>query len=169
MYEPVENRLFTKNDWDDTLLYPLLTAGVAEMKEKLCTYAKDQPFKPDSGKMKLCNGATNFQKIEELLLYTYLEVKRRRQVAKQIKEEDMRRSKKRREKMVHEKQRREALLQRKMKEKEKLCTLHLITSSAELCDALSDIDSEDISDKKKTGKKRALLRDQINIRKKLLQ
>ena len=56
---------------------------------------------------------------------------------KQIKEEDILRSKKRREKLVHEKHR-EALLQRAMKEKEKL--LHLITSSDELCDALSEID-----------------------------
>ena len=214
MYEPVENRLFTKDDWDDTLLYPLLTAGVAEMKEKLCTYAKDQlpggkfwepepeveavlrSIKPNNDLCESILGlndylATAIPNMHQMSRSNLIQVKknktmqwfhklpedrrasivhkRRRQVAKQIKEEDMRRSKKRREKMVHEKQRREALLQRKMKENEKLSTLHLITSSAELCDALSDIDSEDISDKKKTGKKRALLRDQINIRKKLLQ
>ena len=42
-------------------------------------------------------------------------------------------------------------------------------SSDELCDALSEIDSEDICTKKKGERKRALLRDQINIRKKLKQ
>ena len=99
----------------------------------------------------------------------HLAVRRRKEVMKQIKEEDILRSKKRREKLVHEKQRREALLQRAMKEKEKLCMLHLITSSDELCDALSEIDSEDICTKKKGERKRALLRDQINIRKKLLK
>ena len=42
MYRPIEDRLFTEDEWDPTLLYPLLTVGAAEMKEKLCTYAKDQ-------------------------------------------------------------------------------------------------------------------------------
>ena len=42
MYGPIEDRLFTNDELDSTLLFPLLTAGVAEMKEKLCTYAKDQ-------------------------------------------------------------------------------------------------------------------------------
>ena len=42
MYGPIEDRLFTNDELDSTLLFPLLTAGVAEMKEKLCTHAKDQ-------------------------------------------------------------------------------------------------------------------------------
>ena len=42
MYGPIEDRIFTIDEWDSTLLYPLLTAGATEMKEKLCTYAKDQ-------------------------------------------------------------------------------------------------------------------------------
>ena len=64
--------------------------------------------------------------------------------------------------------RRDALLQRAMKEREKLSTLHLITSADELRNALSKVDCEDISVKKKTERKPALLRDQI-IRKKLLK
>ena len=55
-----------------------------------------------------------------------------------------------------------------MIEKEKISKLHLITSFNELHDTLSEIDSEDISAKKKMEKKHALLRDQINIRKKVL-
>ena len=42
MYGPIEDRLFTNDELDSTLLFPLLTAGIAEMKEKLCPYAKDQ-------------------------------------------------------------------------------------------------------------------------------
>ena len=33
MYGPIEDRLFTNDELDSTLLFPLLTAGVAEMKE----------------------------------------------------------------------------------------------------------------------------------------
>lgn len=53
-------------------------------------------------------------------------------------------------------------------EEEKLSKLHLITSADELHDALSEIDSEPITSKKKMDKKRTLLREQINIRKKVL-
>ena len=72
---------------------------------------------------------------------------------KQIKEEEKLRSKKQCDKLVHEK-RQDALFQRATKEKEKLSMLHLIRSSDELCDALSEINSEDISAKKKTEKKK---------------
>ena len=37
-----EECLFREDRWDSTLTYPLLTAGVVEMKEKLCMYAKNQ-------------------------------------------------------------------------------------------------------------------------------
>ena len=42
MYKPVEQRLFEQDEWDASLLYPLLTAGIAQMKEKLGTYAQNQ-------------------------------------------------------------------------------------------------------------------------------
>ena len=217
MYKPIEDRLFTEDEQDSTLLYPLLTAGVAEMKEKLCTYAKDQlpggkywepepavetilrSIKPNNDLCEsilglndyLVTAIPNMHQMsrsnliqvkknktmqwfhnlpeDQRSFIVHLAVRRRREVMKQIKEEDRVRSRKRRDKLIHEKQRREVLLQRTTKEKEKLATLHLITSSAELCDALSDIDSEDSSAKKKAEKKRTLLRDQINIRKKLLK
>ena len=47
--------------------------------------------------------------------------------------------------------------------------LHLITSADELHDALSEIDSEMITAKKKMDRKRTLLWEQINIRKVLNQ
>ena len=55
-----------------------------------------------------------------------------------------------------------------MKEREKLSKLHLITSADELHDALSEIDGEAITAKKKMEKKPTLLREQINIRKKIM-
>ena len=58
--------------------------------------------------------------------------------------------------------------QRALKEREKLSKLHLITSADELHDALSEIDGEAITAKKKMEKKRTLLREQINIRKKVM-
>ena len=70
--------------------------------------------------------------------------------------------------MVREGQCWESLKQRAMKEKEKLSKLHLITSPDELCKTLSEIDDEDISTSKKTHKKLAVMREQISIRKKLL-
>ena len=41
-YKPVEERIFKEDEWDDSLLFPLLAAGAAEMSSKLSTYAKNQ-------------------------------------------------------------------------------------------------------------------------------
>ena len=38
----MKQRLFEQDEWDASLLYPLLTAGIAQMKEKLGTYAQNQ-------------------------------------------------------------------------------------------------------------------------------
>lgn len=97
-----------------------------------------------------------------------LAVKKRGEVMKAYKEEEIKRKKERQDKMIREKQRREALKQRAIKEREKLSKLHLITSPHELRRALSEIDNEDISVSKKNRKKLAIMREQINIRKKLL-
>lgn len=59
--------------------------------------------------------------------------------------------------------------ERATQEGEKLSTLHLITSPTELKSTLSEIDDEAISAKKKAEKKRAVIREQINIRKKVLK
>ncbi len=98
-----------------------------------------------------------------------LAIKRREEVAKLYKKEVTRISKQRREKMVREKCCREALNERATQEGEKLSTLHLITSPTELKSTLSEIDDEAISAKKKAEKKRAVIREQINIRKKVLK
>ena len=71
--------------------------------------------------------------------------------------------------MIREKCHRDALNQRAMAEREKLSMLHLISSPEELSVALSEIDDETISAKKKKEKKLAVLREQINIRKKVLK
>ena len=39
---PVHTRVFQPDDWDGTLLYPLLVAGATKMKQKLSEYAKNQ-------------------------------------------------------------------------------------------------------------------------------
>ena len=216
MYKPVEQRLFEQDEWDASLLYPLLTAGIAQMKEKLGTYAQNQlsggkywapepaieailrEIKPNNdlcesilglndylataipnmhqmSRSNLIQAKKNktmqwFHKLSQDQKSTIVElaIKRREEVKRQDKEEEALRSKRRREKMLHDKQRRDALHQRALKEREKLSKLHLITSADELHDALSEIDGEAITAKKKMEKKRTLLREQINIRKKVM-
>ena len=82
-------------------------------------------------------------------------------------EED--RQKFRQEKMIREKNRRDALQRQAAEEKDRLSKVHLITSMDELKGTLSEIDEESISVVKKGRKKRALLREQINIRKKVFK
>ena len=77
-----------------------------------------------------------------------LAIQRRGEVAKHFREEVLR-SRQRHEKMVREKCHRDALNQRAMAEREKLSMLHLISSPEELSVALSEIDDETISAKKK--------------------
>jgi len=93
-----------------------------------------------------------------------LAIKRRRELAKHLKEEVLR-SRQRREKMVNEKCR-DALHHRAMREREKLSKLRLLTSPDELNMLLSEIDDEAIGAK---TEKHALLREQINIPKKVLK
>jgi E1A/CREB-binding protein len=64
-------------------------------------------------------------------------------------------------KMIQEKKRRDALQKRAAEEKARLSKIHLITSVEKLQDSLSKIDSAE--------QKRALLREQINVRKKVCQ
>ena len=70
--------------------------------------------------------------------------------------------------MIREKHRRDVLVKRATKEKERLSKVHLITSADELKITLSAIEEESISSTKKTQKKRAVIRVQINIRNKVL-
>ena len=41
-YKPVEEQIFKVDEWDGTLLLPLLAVGATEMNSKLITYAKNQ-------------------------------------------------------------------------------------------------------------------------------
>ena len=75
----------------------------------------------------------------------------------------------RREKMIRDKCRHDALEKRATEERERLSNLHLITSTEELQEALSEIDSQSLNSKKKYDKKRALIREQVNIWKKVLK
>lgn len=64
--------------------------------------------------------------------------------------------------------RHEALKKKATLEKDKLCKLHLITSSEELHHFLSEIDISSNTTSKKKAQKLSLLRTQINIRRKVL-
>ena len=70
--------------------------------------------------------------------------------------------------MVRDKYRRDVLEQRAKEERARLSKLHLITTE-ELKQALSEIDCQSLSSKKKCEKKHSLIREQLNIRKKLLK
>lgn len=96
-------------------------------------------------------------------------VENRRKVSKQRKEQNEKRSEQRRDHILREHTRRQALQQKAQKMKDKLSQLHLITSSDELYCAIHEIDEENISNSKKKTKKLALLRTQVNIRKKVLE
>jgi len=41
-YQPVKDRIFQDDEWDMTLLFPLLKSGATCMKDKLCAYARNQ-------------------------------------------------------------------------------------------------------------------------------
>ena len=97
-----------------------------------------------------------------------LAVRRRAEVSKESKQEDLKNSNQRREKMKQAHVRRQALKKRAQQEREKLLSLHLITSSNELLKAVSDIEHKTISTAKKKQEKLSLLRSQINIWKKVL-
>lgn len=70
-------------------------------------------------------------------------------------------------KLYEQKQRRDALKKRTQEELMKLGQLQLITSATELRGALADIEESSLSAAKKRDKKLSLLKDQINIRKKV--
>ena len=97
-----------------------------------------------------------------------LAIQRRAEVAKQYKKEEETQSRQRREKLLRDKCRRDAVEQRAKKEKVRLSNLHLITTTQELKQALCEIDSQSFSSKKKCEMKRAIIKEQVNIGKKVL-
>ena len=91
--------------------------------------------------------------------------KNRRQVKEDYQRAEDDRRKFRQEKMIREKNRRDALQKRTAEEKARLSKIHVVTSVEELTSVLLEIDEESISTAKKGQKKRALLKEQIKIRK----
>ena len=217
VYAAIEDMIFTEDESQATLLYPLLVAGASAMKEKLRTYAQNQlpggrywePEKPVQEILKklkptndLCESILglndylsaaipNMQQMSRANLIqvkknktmtwfhqlssreqksiVHLAMKRRAEVARLDKAAASQRSKARREKMVRDNCRRRALKQRATLERERLTMLPVITSVRELQIALSKVDNEPISAANKAKKKRSLIREQIDIRKKVLQ
>lgn len=216
LYDHIEQQIFTADESDSTLLYPLLATGAAAMKEKLCKYAHAmlsggkywetdadteavlRHLKPSNDLCESILGLNDylttaipnlhqlsrsnliqvkknktiewFQQLSKEQQHSVVElaIHRRAEVAKQYKDQEAIRRVQRREKMLCEKRQRDAREQRAIKERERLSNLHLITTTNELKHALSEIDSQSLSSKKKCEKKRALVREQLNIRKKVL-
>ena len=96
-----------------------------------------------------------------------LAVKSRVKVKKDYREEQEQIKSHRSKKLLEQKQRKDALKRRAQEEVNKLGTLHLITSVTELQEALASIDESELSAAKKRNEKISLLKDQINIRKKV--
>ena len=97
-----------------------------------------------------------------------LAVKRRKEVSESSKEEAKQRAERRRQNLTQAHTRREAQKEKRLAEREELVQHHLIASSEELLEALSQIDAADLSEGKKRSEKVRLLKTQINIRKKVL-
>ena len=216
LYSLVEEKIFTEDESDKCILYPLLASGATSMKKKLLSYAQNQLpggkyWDPDENvKAILKSLKPNNDICESILgLNDYLSTalpnmhqmsrsnlvqakknktvhwlhtlpseqqnsivelarKSRLQVKKDCEKADLERSKLRQEKMKKEKSRRDALEKRAAKEKERLSQLHIITSADELAAIMLEIEKESISDSKKNQKKLAVIREQVNIRKKVL-
>lgn len=94
-----------------------------------------------------------------------LAIKNRQKVRKEYKDEEEERAMERRRHMAQSHIRREALKLKAHKERNALSQLHLITTSEELQQAISDIDNKSLSLAKKTAEKPSLLSTQIKIRK----
>ena len=95
--------------------------------------------------------------------------KRRAQVKKDHQEEQEMIRVQRAKKLLLEKQKRDALRRRAEEQLSKLSKVHVITTPSELHTALSRIDESNVTAAKKRNMKLSLLKDQINLRKKLLK
>ena len=97
-----------------------------------------------------------------------LAVKRRKEVSKSCKGEAKQRAERRLKNLKQAHAKREAMKEKRLVKREELAKNHLIASSEELLEALSLIDSANLSEGKKRSEKVYLLKTQINIRKKVL-
>lgn len=213
-YEHIENTIFSNEETDEHLFYPLLASGALKMNEKLSSYAQNQlpdgkywepepdikrilkSLKPNNDVCESILGLNDYlsmvmPNLHQMSKSNLVQVKtmqwlntlpsdrqhdivelarkNRIQVKKDYNSAEEDRRKFRQEKMIREKNRRDALQKRADEEKDKLSKVYLIASMDELKCALSEIDQENISTVKKGQKKRALLREQINVRKKVFK
>ena len=98
-----------------------------------------------------------------------LAVKERKNFAEKCKSEEQKRAAQRQQNMMQAHLRRETLRQKQEAEKAELSQKHLIATSQELHDVIQEIEAENTTDSKKRSKKLALVRTQIQIRKKILK
>ena len=212
----IQRYVFKEEEWDKTLLYPLLIAGAKSMENKLNTYAQSQlpggiywnpepkiqeilsKLEPSNDICEavlglndylstaipnLCQESrSNLVEVKKNKTMKWLDtlpeekqdkvlglaMERRLVVANERKEDNEKYSEKRRKKMLEDHSKKMALLQKVQEEREKLSHLHVITSSDELSQCIEEIENESCSSSKKKTKQYALLREQINIRNKLL-
>ena len=93
----------------------------------------------------------------------------RKEALKCRKEDDDKVHKKRKENMLQAHSRQQTLKQKEKLEKHALLKEHLITSSEELYQSLTDVDAEVSVERERKAKKLALLKLQVKMRKKLLK
>lgn len=98
-----------------------------------------------------------------------LALRERANVAKQYKDEQALLAENRRERMLKDKRERDIKEKKAASEREKLSKVHLISSVHELEQTLSNIDEEAITAKAKAAKKRNIIKEQVDLRKKYLQ
>lgn len=98
-----------------------------------------------------------------------LAIEERKSVARKLKAGDQERAAKRQQAMMKAHNQREALKGKKQAEKEKLSEQHLITGVDKLTAVMSEIEDQDCTAASKKSRKLAVIRTQVNIRKKILK
>lgn len=96
-------------------------------------------------------------------------IKQRHQVKQKYNEEQAARVEQRKQAMIKEHAKREATKKKLYEEKQKLSQLHLITKSQELEAEMQRIDEKNVSATKKRSLKLSILKNQVQIRKKVLR
>ena len=99
---------------------------------------------------------------------TLFAMRKRRDVAMAYSEEQSKLKNRRQELMIQAKRRRELLEKKAAEEREALSKIHLITSVEELERLFADIDDSEGSAASKSNKKLAVLKEQVRVRKKVM-
>ena len=99
---------------------------------------------------------------------TLFAMQKRRDVTVAYKEEQIKLKRRRQELMIQAKERRELLEKKAAEERESLSKIHLITSVEELELLFADIDDSEGSAASKSNKKLAILKEQVRVRKKVV-